>query len=145
MCRRWRLAAVVLTVALTTRSTFSLSVQRDRAPIFVTLADGSLRNGYTLKIVNKAQLNRAFDLSVEGLPGAVMATAETGGKPEPVLRLLASSDQVEALRLLVTARPDKIDDGSIPVDFVLRDTATGTQTVYHSTFMGPVGYSGGTP
>ena len=38
--------------ALLTRSTVGLSVLRDRAPVFVPLADGSLRNGYTLKIAN---------------------------------------------------------------------------------------------
>ncbi|MFO1027889.1 MAG: cytochrome c oxidase accessory protein CcoG [Acetobacteraceae bacterium] len=136
--------ALVLTVALTTRSTFTLSVQRDRAPIFVTLQDGSLRNGYTLKVANKLTQNRAFDMTIKGLPGALMTVAETGGAPEPVLRILTSADQVETLRLLVTARPEKVEDGSIPVDFLLRDTATGAETVYHSTFMGPVGYSGGT-
>ena len=52
-------------------------MQRDRAPVFVPLADGSIRNGYTLKIVNKSQLNGAFDLSVGGLPGAGMAIAES--------------------------------------------------------------------
>jgi hypothetical protein len=34
-----------------------------------------------------------------------------------------------------------LTDGSQSVDFVLRDTATGSQTVYHSTFMGPPGYA----
>jgi cytochrome c oxidase accessory protein FixG len=139
------LASVVLTVSLINRATFSLSVQRDRAPIFVSLPDGNLRNGYTVKVVNKGQLNRAFDLTVIGLPGAKMTVAEASAQPEQALRLLASSDQVETMRMLVTARPQTIADGSIPVDFILRDTATGAQTVYHSTFMGPVGYAGGTP
>jgi hypothetical protein len=41
----------------------------------------------------------------------------------------------------VTARPTGLVKGSQPVDFVLRDTVTGKQTVYHSTFMGPAGYA----
>ena len=138
-------AVIALSVALATRSTLGLSVQRDRAPLFVPLANGSIRNGYTLKIVNKSQLNGAYDLSIGGLTGAGMAIAESDPTPEPMLRLLGSSDEVETFRLLVTARPDKLVDGAQPMDFILRDTTTGAQTVYHSTFMGPPGYAGGTP
>ncbi len=58
--------------------------------------------------------------------------------------MLGSSDGVETFRLLVTARPAALPDGSQPVDFILRDTTTGAQTVYHSVFMGPAGYAGGT-
>jgi len=134
---------VALTVALMNRSTLELSVQRDRAPLFVLLGDGSLRNGYTVKIANKTQVDAAFDLSVSGVPGAMLVIAEGDPKPAPVLRVPGSSDQVETLRLLVTARPPGLNDGSLPVDFVLRDTASGAQTVYHSTFMGPAGYAGG--
>jgi len=137
------IAITLLGVALVTRSTLGLSVQRDRAPLFVRLADGSLRNGYTLKIVNKSQTNSAFDLSTGGLPGAVMAIAEGDPTPMPVVRVHGSADQVETLRLLVTARPAELKDGAQPVDFILRDTATGAQTVYHSSFMGPPSYTGG--
>jgi cytochrome c oxidase accessory protein FixG len=137
------IASAALTTALLTRSTLGLSVQRDRAPLFVPLADGSLRNGYTLKVVNKSQVNRAFDLTVVGVPGVGIAIADAGPNPEPSLRVLATADQVESLRVMVTGRPTSLADGSQPLDFVLRDTTTGAQTVYHSSFMGPAGYTGG--
>ncbi len=138
-------AMASLTVALLTRSTLGLSVQRDRAPVFVPLADGSIRNGYTVKIANKTQMPAAFDLTVTGLPGATLVVAEADPKPVQVLRLLSASDEVDSFRVLVTARPDALVDGSQPVDFVLRDTVTGKQTIYHATFMGPRGYAGGNP
>jgi cytochrome c oxidase accessory protein FixG len=134
-------AAIGMFVALLTRSTVELSVQRDRAPVFVPLGDGSLRNGYTVKIVNKTQARAAFDLTVEGLAGAGLVVAEGDPKPVPVLRMLSGSDEVAAFRVLVTARPDGLVNGSQPVAFVLRDTAGGAQTVYRSTFMGPPGYA----
>ena len=55
------LALIGMASALATRQTMSLSVQRDRAPLFVTLPDGQLRNGYTLQMLNKTR--RADDLS----------------------------------------------------------------------------------
>src|SRR6185437_9572894 len=62
------LAVIVMSTALMMRSTLGLSVLRDRAPLFVMLADGSLRNGYTVKISNKTQANAAYDLGISGLP-----------------------------------------------------------------------------
>jgi cytochrome c oxidase accessory protein FixG len=134
-------AIIGLSTALVTRSTVGLSVQRDRAPVYVPLADGSLRNGYTVKIANKTALREAFDLTVNGLPGATLVVAESDPKPVEVLRMPSASDEVDTFRVLVTARPAGLTDGSQPIDFVLTETATGKQTVYHSTFMGPPGYA----
>ena len=52
------LAVGVMTVALAMRATLGLSVLHDRAPLFVRLPDGDLRNGYTVKIVNKGPDSR---------------------------------------------------------------------------------------
>ena len=139
------IAMGALTVALAMRSTIGLSVQRDRAPLFVTLADGSLRNGYTVKIANKTQANSVFRLSIKGLPDALMAVAEEQPKPVPVLELAGAPDQVSSFRVLVTARPAKLADGTQRVDFVLRNTGNGEEATYQSIFMGPATYLGGTP
>ena len=133
-----------MTAALATRPTLGLSVQRDRAPLFVPLADGSLRNGYTVKIANKTQSNAAFDLSVGGLPGATLVIAE--GDPKPSRRCCACWRRPMKWRRSACWSPlgrPALTDGSQPIDFMLRDTTTGKQTVYHSTFMGPPGYAGG--
>ena len=41
-------------LTLTFRHTLDLDVMRDRNPDFVTLADGAVRNGYTLKLMNRS-------------------------------------------------------------------------------------------
>jgi hypothetical protein len=41
------------------------------------------------------------------------------------------------VRVLVQGQPDHLEDGREPLDFVLRNIATGEQAVYHSVFMGP--------
>jgi len=46
------------------------SVQPDRAPQFVALTDGRIRNAYTFKILNKARQPRSFALSVAGIDDA---------------------------------------------------------------------------
>ena len=43
-----------MTYALATRHNEGVSVLHDRNPLFVRLSDGSLRNAYTVRILNKA-------------------------------------------------------------------------------------------
>jgi cytochrome c oxidase accessory protein FixG len=126
-----------MTVALATRSAIGLSVLHDRAPLFVRLPDGSLRNGYTIKIVNKSQSQMLFELSSGRLPGAVLAEADEGLGPSDRLGIPVKADSIGTFRVLLSGRPDRLVDGSQQVDFVLRNVRTGEQTVYHSVFMGP--------
>jgi hypothetical protein len=37
----------------------------------------------------------------------------------------------------VAGEPEHLVNGSQDIDFILRNTDTGEQTVYHSLFMGP--------
>jgi len=48
----------------------SVNILHERSPVFVQLSDGSIRNGYAYKILNMARRERAFTVSLEGVPGA---------------------------------------------------------------------------
>jgi polyferredoxin len=134
---------IAMGTALATRAQIGLSVLRDRAPLFVPLADGSLRNGYTVKVLNKTAEPATFQLRVTGLPGETMAVAEASAAPGDELTLPVAADSEGTFRVLVTGRPTKLDNGSQPVDFTLRNTNSGEQAAYRSVFMGPPTYSGG--
>ena len=111
----------------------------DRAPLFVRLADGDLRNGYTLKIVNKADSQALFELNLDGMPGAILTEADEGLGPAVQLGLPVNADSVGTFRVMVTGQPAALKDGSQPVDFILSNTTTGEHTVYRSVFLGPGG------
>ena len=130
-------AAGVMTTALALRPGIGLSVQHDRAPLFVRLANGDLRNGYTVKIVNKAWTPANFVLTTPGLARAALTEAERTQTAASQLELVVEADSVGTFRVFVTGQPAGATDGSQPVDFHLRNTATGEQTVYHSVFMSP--------
>jgi cytochrome c oxidase accessory protein FixG len=130
------IATVAMGVAFANRATIGLSVQRDRAPLFVRLADGSVRNGYTVRIVNKTQHAADFEMNVTGVPNNRVAVAEDTSGPRDRLELPVPADDVATFRVLITA-PAAMSTGSQPVDFNLRDPVSGETTVYHSTFMGP--------
>jgi cytochrome c oxidase accessory protein FixG len=127
----------VMTVALATRSTIGLSVLHDRAPLFVRQPDGNLRNGYTIKIVNKSQSQALFVLSTAGLSKAALTEADEGLGPSDTLGLPVKADSVGTFRVLLSGQPEKLVDGSQPMEFILRNAQSGEQIVYHSVFMGP--------
>jgi cytochrome c oxidase accessory protein FixG len=133
------LGASAFAVALATHPGQHISVLHDRAPLFVRLADGSLRNGYTIKILNKQPVPVTYELSVHGLPGAVLTQPEEGLGPAAQLGLPVGADKVGTFRVLVTGSPRHLENGAEKLEFVLRNPATGERSEYHSTFMGPAG------
>ena len=138
-------AGVVMTVALATRTTIALEVQHDRAPVFVLLPDGGVRNGYAIEITNRTQAAAAFSLSLRGVRGALLADATAPLRLLPGLGLPVGPDRIGNFRVLVTAPPGAVPQGRVPLDFVLRDTASGAETIYHGAFVGPAAYPGGGP
>jgi cytochrome c oxidase accessory protein FixG len=136
------LAVLVMGVALATRAELGLAVLHDRAPLFVRLADGDLRNGYTVKIANMADTQVLFELNLDGMPGAVLTEANEGLGPAVQLGLPVNADSVGTFRVMVSGQPAALKAGSQPIAFVLSNTSTGEHTVYRSVFMGPPGYAG---
>ena len=131
------LGAVVMTVALAMRSSIGLSVLHDRAPLFVRLPDGDLRNGYTVKIVNKTPSMALFELRTEGLNARVLAEADEGLGPAEPAWAAGEGRQRRHIPHHRRRPAEQLVDGSQGIDFMLRNTETGEQTVYHSLFMGP--------
>ena len=130
----------IMAGALATRPTIDLAAQHDRAPLYVQVRDGSIRNGYTLKISNKTQAHADFVLTLRGLDAGTMVQPEQAGAPAAALVLPVDADSIGTYRLLVFGRPGAGSAGSQKIDFLLRNPATGEQTTYTSVFMGPGGY-----
>ena len=130
------LVAAVMAGALAFKSTIEFNAQRDRSPQYVTLADGSIRNGYTLHILNKTRHQRSFFLQTEGIKDAALTLAgETVSAPS--LKLIVPADSVGAFTLLVRAGAAQVKGALSPLEFVLRD-ADGHELIRKSTvFAGP--------
>lgn len=85
---------------LLTRHDFSVAVIHDRNPVFVRLTDGAIRNGYTLRVLNKRLEPRRFALSLDGLAGSVV---EVAGLPLGSSNILeVGPDQTREFRVLVS-------------------------------------------
>jgi len=128
---------IVMLVAFATRPLIEFAAQHDRAPLFVRTSDGSLRNGYTIKLVNKTGRDAVFEITVGGVAGAQMALAEAGPAPADKLTITVPVDEVGTHRLLVSAQPERMGEGSLPLVFNMRDTASGESVTYNAQFLGP--------
>jgi cytochrome c oxidase accessory protein FixG len=125
--------AVILT-GLVTRQTLSLDVLRDRSPTFVRLADGSIRNGYTLKVMNRSDAAAADRISFTGPAGARLkgvGVSQVGGD----LLVGVDPDGQASLQVFVVAPPDPGRPRSVPSAFTVASAAgvrTETRTVFLS-------------
>ena len=134
------LIAVVSAVMLgawLSRSVLDVSVLHDRNPVYVQLSNGGLRNGYTVKILNKMHEARTFRLAVDGLDGAEMSIVGFGAGA-PVIEVVP--DDLRALKVLVTLPPiqrRKLADAAVPFRFAIIDASGGTTTYHEATFRGP--------
>src|SRR5579872_655594 len=61
------LVSAIMLLTLTFRHTLDLDVLRDRNPDYVQLADGAVRNAYTIKLMNRYGQARNLRLSVSGI------------------------------------------------------------------------------
>ena len=132
------IAGGIMIFTLATRDSEGVSVIHDRNPMFVRLSDGSVRNGYTVRIVNKHLKKREFALGFNGLPATLIDFVGLPPREDGELWIDVGPDQTRELRVVVT------DYGlpppaSTPIVFRLTDVATGEQAEARDHFFGPLG------
>ena len=131
------LLAGAMTLGLSARTTVDVNVLHDRNPLFVTLSDGSVRNGYTIKILNKEHEPRRYELRLEGIDGARLTVIGQDAEQVETVELEARPDGVTTYRLYVTVPGAALTDDALPLTMVLRDPQRGVQAEHESVFRGP--------
>jgi cytochrome c oxidase accessory protein FixG len=134
------LIAVVLVImgwAWIARAPVEISVIEDRNPLFVRLSDGGIRNGYTLKILNKTHGVQRFAVRADGIADSRIAIVghENGGADIPV-----EANAVRAVKVYVTVPPEAravLRGSSTPLRFVVTDLATGDEMIRDTSFRSP--------
>jgi cytochrome c oxidase accessory protein FixG len=128
---------VALLIGLALRSSVDINILHDRNPLFVTLSDGSIRNGYTVKILNKSQTPQHYDLRLEGLPGATLTVVGQQAEAAARVELLAAPDAVTSYRVFVTAPRADVREQGQPMTMVLTERQTGASASHETVFRGP--------
>ena len=131
------LVAAVMVAGFLTRDTLSLSVLRDRAPLFVPLSDGGVRNAFTIKLVNKTHATARYALVLEGAPGVTILAqgAETDPQGRPILT--TRPDGITEWRVLVTTPAARHLPANLPISFHLHDQEGHDVAHAQSVLLGP--------
>ena len=133
----WSLVGVLMLVSLFARDRLDVTIQHDRNPQFVVLSDGSIRNGYSVKILNMRLEARVFEVELEGLPGAMMKLAGDDSAPASALRVTAPADAVKELKIYVSQPSAEIAAARQEVEFVVDELFGTEEARYAAKFVAP--------
>ncbi|MDO8606983.1 MAG: cytochrome c oxidase accessory protein CcoG [Phaeospirillum sp.] len=128
------IVASVMLIRLMSRPDVDVNVLHERAPLYVQMSDGSIRNGYVYKILNMKAEDRSFTLSLSGLDNATMDVV--GGETNAVrAELQVPRDSVGTFRIYVSAPAAGLTGKAMPVAFDLSGPSRQIRTP--TLFAGP--------
>ncbi|CAB4327277.1 MULTISPECIES: cytochrome c oxidase accessory protein CcoG [unclassified Brucella] len=133
----WALIGVVLIVSLSTRQRIGINVLHDRTPQYVLLSDGSIRNGYTVKLLNMIPTPRTFELSIQGLPEATLTVQDETPDANGNYAIAVEPDKLKNLRVFVTMPHDAVMEPRKDYEIEVRAEDGSEGARYKATFMAP--------
>lgn len=125
---------------LAMRDTLDVNILHDRNPVFVKLRDGSIRNGFEIKILNMRGEVRQFWVQTDGLEGALLKPAGSSNKPTESLLVEVPADKLKALKVFVTLPKNKIDSIRTKFKFKVTSLLGAETTTTGANFEAPKGY-----
>jgi len=99
----WAGIGLGMLFALGSRTRIDISVLQTRNPQWVRLSDGSIRNGYTVKVRNMEARPRTVEIALSGLPGVIWSEASGRTEAGRSVRLTVPADQVAKAQIFVAA------------------------------------------
>src|SRR3954453_10872370 len=86
------LVALIMLTLLLTRAKVDVNILPERNPLFVTLVDGSIRNTYTVRVMNKEHVEKVYRLGVEGMGAQIAVMGQEGAGHADAVTLEAPRD-----------------------------------------------------
>jgi cytochrome c oxidase accessory protein FixG len=133
----WSAVGLGLLFALISRDRLEVNVQKDRNPVFITLSDGSIRNGYTVKLLNMIPEPRVIFLSIEGLPGAIMSINGINQPDGVSFAVPVEPDKLRELKIFVSQPAHDVRPGAAQFRFVAADKQSFEHDEYVAKFEAP--------
>ena len=129
----WAAVGIALVVALFLRTEIDINVTPVRNPTFVTLSDGSIRNAYDFRLLNKHGENRDFYISVssdESMRVSLEGTTE--------LRVTVPANQTKTQRVYLIAGPGSpaANDERTDLTFWVEDRVSNERVAHKTIFNG---------
>lgn len=119
---------------LTFKPSLVLNVIPDRNPMFVMLSDGTIRNGYTIKINNKTHENRVYNIKIVGIKDISLKTVGTSDLN--INNLPVEPDEVGSFKIFAGTKEDNLDaSGKTKIKIIISDNKTGESSIKNSVFI----------
>ena len=127
----------VMLYTLLTRSSLGVAAIHDRNPLYVELSDGSVRNSYTLRFVNKMSQERSFKVTMEGIDGLALRAegVPADATPSDVI-VSVGPDQTREIRLHASL-PAGLRPRSRDIRFRITDLSNANTAEARDHFMMP--------
>ena len=129
----WSLVGFGLVFALFIRADIEMSVAPVRNPIFVTLSDGSIRNTYDVRLLNKHGEDRPFRLSVVGDPALRI---QLEGTPYESVNVPADTSFLQKVYVIAPAGSDPANSERTQFRLWAEDTSNGERAHKDTIFNG---------
>ncbi|MBL4612184.1 MAG: cytochrome c oxidase accessory protein CcoG [Emcibacter sp.] len=123
---------------LTHRSDLEVNILRDRNPLFVQLSSGDIRNGYTIKLLNKTHDIRKFSLNVSGLEDydiRVEGVLEKTATGLPVVEV--DRDRLRSVKVYLSVPRTDLTSHSMDITITATDLDGNSVSDNDTTFKGP--------
>lgn len=124
---------LLMLYSLMTRSMLDMNVLRDRNPNYVSLSDGSVRNGYTIKVLNKETTTGVFTLRADGLPSPVITVA--GQRHDADVLLTVPADDTFDFKVYLAESQIAGLDQKTDFNFILEEQNTGKSVQTRAIFI----------
>jgi len=131
------LIGLALLYALVNRERLDVNVLRDRNPIYVVLSDGSIRNGYDVKILNMRAEPRTFRITIDGLDNAMIKQSGSEADEKSTIDIEVKPDQLRSVKLFVRVPPTAVKQTEQEFRFVVSDLDGEDEAAYTARFGAP--------
>ncbi|WP_114389091.1 cytochrome c oxidase accessory protein CcoG [Notoacmeibacter marinus] len=133
----WAAIGIAMLFALGLRDRLEVNVLHDRNPVFTRLSDGSVQNGYTIKILNMKPEPRTIRLGIEGLEGGTISVNEINDEPARSVAVPVDPDKLRQLKVYVTVPRDQLPDETARFTFSVDDQTDQEHDEYRARFEVP--------
>lgn len=129
----WSLVGVGLVFALFIRPAIEMTVAPVRNPVYVTMSDGSIRNTYDIRLLNKHGEDRPFRLTLKADPTMRL---QLEGTPYETVTVKANETLLQKVHVIAPRHSDPAKGGRADIRFWVEDLTTGDRAHNDTVFNG---------
>jgi cytochrome c oxidase accessory protein FixG len=132
------IVTLIMFYTLLNRSTIDVNILRDRNPLFVQLSSGDIRNGYTVKIMNKSTDVQKYTIEIEGLNTfniRAESVSEYTDEGDPII--LVNRDKLKAVKIYISTPRNELLSDSKDITFIVNQIGSDTSDIQSTSFRGP--------